>query len=572
VLERGILLPHPQNDYEVLEERLLEALELPLRRRARILECGHYLGPANEMADDGESESEDEYNVQTGRFKRPERRRWCGTCKGEIKYEDLGPGKVFRVKVYASNGLMKAGAWAACWKEMERVDVEVEPMVETALHRELERLAAFQVEQEERRQRELEEEERARHEEEMRVEEEDSLPPVPQTHVPYEEHHVHQDVMSSPAPNMHASPPSPRQATSPILVARSPSPRLQEPIDTSSARRRREEARLREIYGTSPPPAPEFEHLNDTFPSSTRPEPPTSAFPFEEYEQTHPEPDTAYTASSYVPPPSPRSPSEEAAERRTQRRTGAYQGASLPELVLEAVKVLMRDRKNLAIVVLGFFVVFLATRPGGQGDLGVYRVGMPVAPVLGDEKMVMELAKGEKDQGAQKLETVAAATAVDDVPVLTVSSSLETLIADISTAEVTASISIGQDPEPEAVTVADSQPEVDVSPASDTSFTSVDAASSSSPPEETVTEKKVVRVIETVTETVKVSVTTTESVVAAQETKSTVDTEAKAHVAAETGVDTETDHLTSPAGLGLAVCPLEESDVCYAGQDLMMSI
>ncbi len=48
VLERGILLPHPQNDYEVLEERLLEGLDLPVKRRARILECGHYLGPANE--------------------------------------------------------------------------------------------------------------------------------------------------------------------------------------------------------------------------------------------------------------------------------------------------------------------------------------------------------------------------------------------------------------------------------------------------------------------------------------------------------------------------------------------
>ncbi|CRK33147.1 hypothetical protein BN1708_019201, partial [Verticillium longisporum] len=46
VCDRGVLLPHPQNDFEVLEERLLDALDLPLRRRARILECGHYLGPS----------------------------------------------------------------------------------------------------------------------------------------------------------------------------------------------------------------------------------------------------------------------------------------------------------------------------------------------------------------------------------------------------------------------------------------------------------------------------------------------------------------------------------------------
>ncbi|KAK5632474.1 hypothetical protein RRF57_008188 [Xylaria bambusicola] len=64
VIERGILLGHPQNDYEVLEERLLEALDLPVRRRARILECGHYLGPSNE-ATIAEEESEDEYGKPT---------------------------------------------------------------------------------------------------------------------------------------------------------------------------------------------------------------------------------------------------------------------------------------------------------------------------------------------------------------------------------------------------------------------------------------------------------------------------------------------------------------------------
>ena len=173
--ERGILLGHPQSDYEVLEERLLEALELPLRRRARILECGHYLGPSNEMLgydddDDDESclDSEEGYgydddrddDAASGRRRsvasktshankanRKDRRHWCGTCRDEIRYESLGPGKVFRVKVYASNGLMKAGAWEACWKEMERVDVEIEPIVAPAVQDELVRLAAARQEE-----------------------------------------------------------------------------------------------------------------------------------------------------------------------------------------------------------------------------------------------------------------------------------------------------------------------------------------------------------------------------------------------------------------------------------------
>ncbi|TQV94283.1 pathway-specific nitrogen regulator [Cordyceps javanica] len=143
ISDRGILLPHPQNDFEILEERLLEAMELPLRRRARILECGHYLGPANEMAmpdDDVVSDDGDFEENLAGR----EKRHWCSTCQSDIRYDSLGEGKMFRTKVYASNGLMKAGAWDACWKEMERVDVELEPIIDSSIVDELERIAATQ--------------------------------------------------------------------------------------------------------------------------------------------------------------------------------------------------------------------------------------------------------------------------------------------------------------------------------------------------------------------------------------------------------------------------------------------
>ncbi|PCD44830.1 hypothetical protein AU210_000282 [Fusarium oxysporum f. sp. radicis-cucumerinum] len=129
-VERGILLPHPQSDYEVLEERLLEALDLPMRRRARILDRRSQAQPTH----------------------------WCKTCKSDINYESLGRAKVFRVKVYASNGLIRGGAWEACWKEMERVDVEIEPLVDAVSQHELVSLEADQ--ERELAMREAEEEER----------------------------------------------------------------------------------------------------------------------------------------------------------------------------------------------------------------------------------------------------------------------------------------------------------------------------------------------------------------------------------------------------------------------------
>lgn len=168
VLERGILLPHPQNDYEVLEERMMESLELPLRRRARILECGHYLGPSNEMSVDDDVENESAYNSdgeESDARVKEDKRHWCKTCKGDIKYEELGGERVFRIKVYASNGLMSAGAWDACWKEMERVDLEVEPIIDSAIQSDLAKLsAAFDHE----KQQQLEAEQAQQAEEEQR--------------------------------------------------------------------------------------------------------------------------------------------------------------------------------------------------------------------------------------------------------------------------------------------------------------------------------------------------------------------------------------------------------------------
>ncbi|KAG8423110.1 hypothetical protein J3458_000030 [Metarhizium acridum] len=334
ISDRGILLPHPQNDYEVLEERLLETLDLPLRRRARILECGHYLGPSNEMSLSEEMESEDEDYYDEHRSPRQsmaEQTHWCKTCSSQIRYDSLGDGKVYRVKVYASNGLMRAGAWEACWKDMERVDVELEPIIDSKLQEELTCLAAEQ-------ERALEMEEQAAAaaaaavDEEIQQHEEEEA--AERSYMPeHMDMSVHME--EPPQPEIHAK----------------SSPPYENDCEMG------DEKRLREVYGSSPPPRPE---------SSSIPQP---------------------RRSDLVSQETPASPSVEALERREERRESrqqAYKSSSLPELILEAVKVLMKDQKNVLIGLLSLVVLVLAARSGSTPtDVGVKAVvPEPVIPVV----------------------------------------------------------------------------------------------------------------------------------------------------------------------------------------------
>lgn len=298
VIERGVLLGHPQNDYEVLEERLLEALDLPVRRRARILECGHYLGPSNEATLIEEEESEDE-NSQSRRQSVP-KRHWCATCKSEIRFDPLGEVKVFRVKVYASNGLMRAGAWEACWKEMERVDVELEPVVEPAVQDEIVRFAAAQQEREiAQRQEEADivKEVEQQFDEQRRSEER------------LQRQHSETRAQSSPASDLDVDPEAAHESRS------------------SRRRQRDDQERLREIYGRTPPASESYNRQ----PSSHRTRPSSS-------------PNT-----------------REAGEPRDHPRR-ELQSASLPQLLFQSARVLIQDRKNVVIFTLSLFVLILSLR------------------------------------------------------------------------------------------------------------------------------------------------------------------------------------------------------------------
>ncbi|AEO62012.1 hypothetical protein MYCTH_2312896 [Thermothelomyces thermophilus ATCC 42464] len=418
VLERGILLPHPQSDYEVLEERLLEALELPLRRRARILECGHYVGPAN--VDPDESSDEEGYDDEEKEDEKRKKRHWCSTCREEIRYEDLGPGKVFRVKVYASNGLMKAGAWEACWKEMERVDVELEPIVDVAVQNELERLAVLQMELDEQRRRELEMMERTpdpEPEAELKREstfgQDPGSPSRQQTEHPTSEADLsHMDaqraMMSSPAPSpgmqlaRRTSTPQPSASTT---LVRADTPTTY-PIDTSEERRLRDEERMREIYGDNPPappPAPAPASAPAAAPARL-PAPPAPAEQAQHQQQQHQHAHYqqlqhahSHALTAAAPPPSmplltdapyrhhpqhdpyhtnplqqqPDDPYDQRGRRQGQQQRPPArpivldENSGFVELLMEAFKVLLRDPKNVAIIVLCVFLVVLMKRPGG---------------------------------------------------------------------------------------------------------------------------------------------------------------------------------------------------------------
>lgn len=135
ILQRGILIPHPRDEYELLEERLLEALEL---RKERVTKCGHFR--ARESTSSASSE-EGSLNSDSGVGSSVESDgELCVTCKHHLK--TVRPivgsgGSRWNIRVFAANGLMRASAWAAAWAEMERVDVEILPWIGEDLRRQL---------------------------------------------------------------------------------------------------------------------------------------------------------------------------------------------------------------------------------------------------------------------------------------------------------------------------------------------------------------------------------------------------------------------------------------------------
>lgn len=126
---RGVLISHPEDLYDVLEERLLESLELQRPR----LQNGHFVGREDEdISGDDFSDVEDETDGEQGDE--------CPDCGSHVRHGDSN--RKWEIRVFAANGLMRAGAWAAAWRDMEKVDVEVGLWLPSDVRRGLERRLA----------------------------------------------------------------------------------------------------------------------------------------------------------------------------------------------------------------------------------------------------------------------------------------------------------------------------------------------------------------------------------------------------------------------------------------------
>lgn len=137
VLERGVLIPHPGDDYELLEERVLESLEL---RRPRVGGCGHF-NPDVDADTGGVPNSTDMKSGDENQTRSQDADCKCADCGNHMDHALLPGVKAERrwdVRVYAANGLMRSGAWSAAWREMEKVDVEVGVWLDDGLRNALE--------------------------------------------------------------------------------------------------------------------------------------------------------------------------------------------------------------------------------------------------------------------------------------------------------------------------------------------------------------------------------------------------------------------------------------------------
>ncbi|OGM46696.1 hypothetical protein ABOM_005080 [Aspergillus bombycis] len=126
--ERGVLISHPEDMYDLLEERLLESLELQRPR----FDHGHFLGH-EETDTDRDSQSMAEESATDD-----EQGEQCPDCGGRVVRHGEA-GRKWEIRVFAANGLMRGGAWAAAWREMEKVDVEVGLWLPSEVRRDLEK-------------------------------------------------------------------------------------------------------------------------------------------------------------------------------------------------------------------------------------------------------------------------------------------------------------------------------------------------------------------------------------------------------------------------------------------------
>lgn len=193
IVQRGILIPHPRHEYDLLEERLLEALEL---KKERITKCGHFRARDSTSSISSAESSVRSSDSGLGSSVEGIDADTCITCHSRVKSVDTGVGigkQKWSIKVFAANGLMRASAWAAAWSEMERVDVEILPWIDEEMRRQLD--ARLMEEDSELRQKEEEARIRGVVEEQVRIaHEERKRADAEQTRIHDEEEEIHKSM------------------------------------------------------------------------------------------------------------------------------------------------------------------------------------------------------------------------------------------------------------------------------------------------------------------------------------------------------------------------------------------
>jgi hypothetical protein len=129
MLQRGVLIRHPQADFELLEERILEVLEL---RDPRVTKCGHFLRRDSYKSQIPESTQDRDSDSGLGSGVDESDGEVCETCHCHIQTTKASVGdkeKKWTIKIFAANGLMRSSAWGAAWPEMERIDCEILPWI-----------------------------------------------------------------------------------------------------------------------------------------------------------------------------------------------------------------------------------------------------------------------------------------------------------------------------------------------------------------------------------------------------------------------------------------------------------
>ncbi|KAI9711228.1 MAG: hypothetical protein M1820_002215 [Bogoriella megaspora] len=152
VRQRGVLLRHPRQDFEAMNTMLLEALELDSvkgifdndggdidldERRENVCRSQQVDPSGNEetcdQASEGDTDSDgtvcDTYCptpvLSSGALRNERECSTCGRPRRLLQVPSNEVNKSFDIKFYAANGLIRAEVWDAVWREMERVDVEI---------------------------------------------------------------------------------------------------------------------------------------------------------------------------------------------------------------------------------------------------------------------------------------------------------------------------------------------------------------------------------------------------------------------------------------------------------------